>query len=74
MTYNKDNTSANEKAKDNMKLSKYIQGFPTILYKTPQGALKISGGNKLPLTDAKIAQKDNVKKINEFLLLTSNQF
>ncbi|MED7819021.1 MULTISPECIES: DsbC family protein [unclassified Francisella] len=73
-TYDKNKTQANEKAENNMKLSKYIQGFPTILYKTPQGALKISGGNKLPLTDAKIAENDNIQKINEFLLLTSNQF
>jgi hypothetical protein len=73
-TYDKNNTQANEKAENNMKLSKYIEGFPTILYKTPQDALKISGGSKLPLTDAKIAEKDNVKKINEFLLLTSSQF
>ncbi|MDE4998851.1 DsbC family protein, partial [Francisella tularensis subsp. holarctica] len=46
----------------------------TIFYKTRQGALKISGGNKIPLTDATIAAKDNINNINEFLLLTSNSF
>lgn len=72
--YNKDLTYDNEKAQNNMLISKEIKGFPTIIYKTPQGALKISGGDKLPLTDAAIAKKDNVKKINEFLLLTSDKF
>lgn len=73
-TYDKNLTNDNEKAENNMKLSSDVLGFPTILYKTPQGALKISGGEKLPLTDAAIAKKDNIKKINDFLLLTSNNF
>lgn len=73
-SYDKQLTNKNEKAQNNMKLSKNIEGFPTILYKTSQGALKIASGDNLPLTDASIAKKDNVKKINEFLLLTSNKF
>ncbi|AIT08526.1 thiol:disulfide interchange protein [Candidatus Francisella endociliophora] len=73
-SYDKNLTQENEKAENNMELSGDIQGFPTILYKTPQGALKVSGGDKLPLTDAAIAKKDNIKKINDFLLLTSDQF
>ncbi|AEI36462.1 MULTISPECIES: DsbC family protein [Francisella] len=72
--YDKNLTKSHEKAENNMKLSTEINGFPTIIYKTPEGALKISGGNKLPLTEAKIAEKDNIKKVNEFLLLTSNNF
>ncbi|AJI47919.1 DsbC family protein [Francisella philomiragia] len=72
--YNESLTKPNEKAENNMRLSTDISGFPTIIYKTPEGALKISGGNKLPLTEAKIAEKDNIKKVNEFLLLTSNSF
>ncbi|ABI82840.1 DsbC family protein [Francisella tularensis] len=73
-TYDQKLTQQNEKAENNLRLSSDIEGFPTIVYKTPQGALKISGGNKLPLTDATIAAKDNINKINEFLLLTSNSF
>ncbi|AEB28527.1 Thiol:disulfide interchange protein DsbG precursor [Francisella hispaniensis] len=72
--YDQNLTQQNEKAENNLRLSSDIEGFPTIVYKTPQGALKISGGNKLPLTDASIAAKDNINKINEFLLLTSNSF
>lgn len=73
-SYDKNLIADNEKADNNLELSDDIHGFPTILYKTPEGALKISGGDKLPLTDAAIAEKDNIKKVNEFLLLTSNQF
>ncbi|AXA33996.1 DsbC family protein [Francisella adeliensis] len=72
--YDENNTEENDKALNNMNLSKNIQGFPTIVYKTPQDALKISGGDKLPLIDAASAEKSNVKKINEFLLLTSDKF
>ncbi|MBK2028955.1 DsbC family protein [Francisella noatunensis] len=72
--YDESLTKPNEKAENNMLLSSDISGFPIIIYKTPEGALKISCGNKLPLTEAKIAEKDNIKKVNEFLLLTSNSF
>ena len=72
--YDKTNVEKNPKATNNLKLSKDLFGFPTIVYKTTEGALKVSGGNRLPLVDAAIAQKENIKKINSFLLLTSNQF
>ena len=72
--YDQNLTQQNENAENNLRLSNNIEGFPTILYKTPQGTLKISGGNEFPLTDATIAAKDNINKINEFLLLTSNNF
>jgi protein-disulfide isomerase len=72
--YDENNTEENNKALNNMNLSKNIQGFPTIVYKTPQNVLKISGGDKLPLVDAASAKKSNTKKINEFLLLTSDKF
>ena len=72
--YDKSNVEKNDKAINNLKLSKNLLGFPTIVYKTTEGSLKISGGDKLPLVDAKIAEKENVKKINDFLLLTSDQF
>ncbi|MGQ4002502.1 DsbC family protein [Francisellaceae bacterium CB300] len=72
--YDKTNIEKNPKAINNLKLSKDLLGFPTIVYKTNEGALKISGGDKLPLVDAAIAEKENVKKINEFLLLTSDKF
>ncbi|QIV94464.1 DsbC family protein [Allofrancisella frigidaquae] len=72
--YDKKLSETNQKTSGNLKLSKLISGFPTIIYKTSQGALKISGGNKLPLTNATVAKKENVKKLNEFLLLTYDQF
>ncbi|MDE4938477.1 DsbC family protein, partial [Francisella tularensis subsp. holarctica] len=72
--YDQKLTQQNEKDENNLSLSSDIEGFPTIVYKTPQGSLKISGGNKLPLTDATIAAKYNINKINEFLLLTSISF
>lgn len=72
--YDKSNIEKNDKALNNLKLSKDLLGFPTIVYKTTEGALKISGGDKLPLVDAAVAEKENIKKINDFLLLTSNQF
>ncbi|GAB4222614.1 MAG: DsbC family protein [Francisella sp.] len=72
--YNQNLTSPSIKADNNLNLSKDIKGFPTIFYKTPQGALKIVEGGNLPLTDAAIAEKDNINKINEFLLLTANEF
>lgn len=72
--YDKTNIQKNKKATENSKLIKNLQGFPTIVYKTNGGALKISGGDKLPLVDANIAKKQNIKKLNEFLLLTSDQF
>lgn len=72
--YDKTLAKTNQKTSDNFKLSKHISGFPAIIYKTPQGALKISGGSKLPLDNAALAKEENIKKLNEFLLLTSNQF
>ncbi|MDE5031949.1 DsbC family protein, partial [Francisella tularensis subsp. holarctica] len=33
-----------------------------------------SVGNNLQLTDSTIEEKDNINKINEFLILTSNSF
>ena len=72
--YDKKNVQKNDKATNNLKLSENLLGFPTIVYKTTEGALKISGGDKLPLVDAAIAKKENIQKINEFLLLTSDQF
>ena len=72
--YDQNLTQQNEKAESNLKLSSDIEGFPKIVYKTPQGALKISGGNKFSLTDTTIAAKANINKINEFLLLTSTNF
>ncbi len=72
--YDKTNVEKNDKATNNLKILKDLLGFPTIVYKTNEGTLKISGGDKLPLVDAAIAEKENIKKINEFLLLTSNQF
>lgn len=64
----------NEKVENNDELIKYITGFPTIVYKNNEDYLRISGGGKLPLTPGKVAEKDNIKKVNEFLLLTSNKF
>lgn len=72
--YDKSNVAENDKASSNLKLAENIKGFPTIIYKTPQDALKISGGDKLPLIDAASAKNSNIEKINEFLLLTSNKF
>lgn len=72
--YDQENTKNNDKTADNLKLSKSLLGFPTIVYKTSEDTLKISGGDKLPLVDAAIAAKENVQKINEFLLLTSDKF
>ena len=73
-SYDKKLTSDNKEATDNLSLLKDISSFPTIVYKTPQGAVKLSGGSKLPLDAAKIAQKNNIKKVDEFLLLTSKEF
>lgn len=72
--YDKSNIGKNDKTSSNLKLSENIKGFPTIVYKTPLDAIKISGGDKLPLVDAASAKNSNTKKINEFLLLTSNKF
>ncbi len=72
--YYKTNIEKNPKATNNLKLSKDLLGFPTIVYKTNEDNLKISGGDKLPLVDVAIAKKENIKKINEFLLLTSDKF
>ena len=72
--YDKSNIEENDKATNNLKLTRNLPGFPTIIYKNNEGTLKISGGSKLPLVDAAIAKKENIQKINEFLLLTSDQF
>ncbi|MDE5039731.1 DsbC family protein, partial [Francisella tularensis subsp. holarctica] len=39
-TYDQKLTQQNEKAENNLRLSSDSEGFPTIVYKTPQGALK----------------------------------
>lgn len=72
--YDKDNIEKNDEATNNIKLSKNLLGFPAIIYKTTEGALKISGSDKLPLVDAAVAEKENIQKVNEFLLLTSDKF
>jgi thiol:disulfide interchange protein DsbG len=72
--YDKTNIQENDRATNNLKLLKNILGFPTIVYKNSEGALKISGGNKLPLVDTPIAKKENIKKINKFLLSTFDKF
>jgi hypothetical protein len=73
-SYDKELVTDNKEASDNLLLLKDISSFPTIVYKTPQRAIKLSGGSKLPLAAAKIAEKDNIKKVDEFLLLTSKDF
>ena len=67
-------TKANDSVQLNNSVREHINSFPTILYKNTQDYIKISGGSRLPLTTAKIAEKDNIKKVNEFLILTSNKF
>lgn len=64
------NTNKNN-FKDNI-LDKYKP--PLIIYKNSENVIKIAGGNKMPLTAAKIAEKSNIKKLDELLFLTSNQF
>lgn len=50
-------------------LSKYVTGVPMIVYKNPQGFARIAGGRELPLTPAKIAEKDNTTKVNDFIVV-----
>lgn len=50
-------------------LSQYVTGVPMIVYKNPQGFARIAGGRELPLTPAKIAEKDNTAKVNDFIIL-----
>ena len=72
--YNQDLTKDNDAVGSNDTIRNYIKSFPTIVYKNSQDYIKTSGGSKLPLTNAKIAEKENIIKVNEFLILTSDKF
>ena len=72
--YDNSSITKNNNTVKNNKIKKYISYLPTILYKNHEGLVRIINGDNLPLTPAKIAQKDNTKKVNQLLILLSNQF
>ena len=62
-----------KKTENNIFITKYIKRFPTVIYKTNEGYLRIYEGDDLPI-NKNLDNQNNIAKIKKMLVVASNEF